>query len=176
MSNWTAPTILAELCAPERQVEILATFWKKAPAPTRTAALQLLARAMRFREVTLRKAPPPKKAAWALKRLRDPSLEQVFREALLAWHMEHARPLMSACLDSWGVPHEDGVVEAEEYELPDSAGMAERLDGLRADWPDEDLALYFAAAGLVMGEERPEWRDGLWPMVDTLRGDSATEG
>ena len=67
---WTARRILKELADADRRRIILTHFWKHAEQQHRMVVQMHLARAMNFREETIRKMPPEKKAdllarAWA---------------------------------------------------------------------------------------------------------------
>ena len=59
---WNARRILKELADPDRRRTILTHFWKHADAHHRAVVQAHLARAMNFREETIRKMPPEKKA------------------------------------------------------------------------------------------------------------------
>jgi hypothetical protein len=167
-TTWNTRRILTELCSPELRSEIALSFWRHATPEARRNAVPLLAKAIRFRDQKVKEAPPAKKAAWTVSRLHDPDLATLWTEALAVFHLTERRPLMAACLDAWGVPHEDGIVEAEGYAFPEPAALAATVPGLRETYKPADLAVYFATAGLVMGHDDPRWREATWPAVDSL--------
>ena len=166
MPEWSARRILKEIAGPEERKAILTTFWKEADEHARHGALAVLARSFHFREQSLRKAPAEKKAELLAGRLGAPDLEETFELALLAWHTARERDLMAAFLDRWGVPHEGGLIEAEDYEIPSGDEVARSAEELEPQFSRSRILLYLASIGLLMGESRPEWRDATWPVVD----------
>lgn len=160
---WTVRRILTELCDLERRQAIALAFWRHASGEERSAAITRLAQAMRFREVALRKAPAEKRADWLLARLADPRLAHLFEVALVAYHTNQAKELLAACLDRWGVPHQDGLIEVEDPPVPSAEAVVASLPELEERFPRRDLLLYLASAGLLMG---PGWAEATWPAVD----------
>ncbi len=163
---WTARRILKEIATPDERREILASFWRSADETARHLALAHLAKALHFREQTLKKAPAEKKGDLLASRLGAPELEETFEVALMNWHTTNARDLMVAFLDRWGVPHENGVIEADAYRVPDTNAVEAALEELQGTWPLRKILLYLASAGLLMGEALPAWREATWPVVD----------
>lgn len=163
---WTARRILKEIATPDARREILTAFWRHADETARLVALAHLAKALRFREQTLRKSPPEKKADLLASRLGAPELEETFEAALMTYHTTAARELMTDFLDRWGVPHEEGVIQADDYAIPDEAAVERAIDELKGKWPLRTVLLYLASAGLLMGEGLPAWREATWPAVD----------
>lgn len=173
-TTWTTRRILTELCDPERRLEIARCFWRHATPDARRAAVGVLAKAIRFRDQKVKEAPVEKKAAWSAARYQDPDLATLWTEALAVFHVTERGELMSACLDAWGVPHEAGIVESEEYPFPEPEVLGATIPSLAEQHPARDLALYLATAGLVMGHDDPRWRAATWPAVDVLVGEAAT--
>lgn len=157
----TARQIVTEIASPERRVKILTEFWKSADAQAKALATAHLAKSMRFREETIRKATPEKKAEWLSSRAGAPELEHAFEVALMAYHTRHARDLMSAFLDEWQIPHEEGSIEVDDYEPPTKAKVADARQKLSDRFGDEEMRLYLASAGLIMGEADPRWREAM---------------
>src|SRR5689334_19395608 len=96
---WTARRILKELTDPERRKRVLTAFWKHGDAQTRAAAGVQLARAMHFRDETIRKMAPEKKADLLASRIASPEFEQHFEVALMHYHTHEANQMMGAFLD-----------------------------------------------------------------------------
>lgn len=166
MSEWTARRILKEIASPAERLAILTAFWKEADETSRLVATATLANALRFREQTLRKSPAEKKAELLASRIGAPDLEETLEVALMTWHTGHGRGMMAAFLDRWGVPHNEGLIEVEEYEVPSRPQVESAVGELDSKFPLREILLYLASVGLLMGEGMPEWREATWPVVD----------
>lgn len=164
MSDWTARRILKELADPDRRKRILIDFWRHADATAKAIANAQLAKALRFREESLRKMPADKKAELLASRITSPEFEQTLEAALMQYHTHEENAMMAAFLDRWNVPHNNGSIEVEDYKTP-------TLDEVRSAARDldsfdrRDVAIYLASAGLLMGDA---WRAATWPVVDEL--------
>ncbi|MHB0970725.1 MAG: hypothetical protein ACYC7A_19340 [Thermoanaerobaculia bacterium] len=164
--SWSAKRILAELCDGERRNAVLVAFWKGADDMHRRLAAAHLAKQMHFREETIRKASPEKKAEWLGARVGTPELQEFGEAALLAYHTKNARAMMAAFLDSWGIPHADGSIEADDYTPPTREAVLNAVASLEGQFPLDEIILYLATAGLLMGQA---WQEATWPVVDDLR-------
>lgn len=162
---WTARRILKELVDPDRRRAILASFWKHGETHARLMAQMHLAKALHFRDETIRKMPPEKKADLLASRIGVPEFDQFLEMGLMAWHTHNANKMMAAFLDRWGVPHNDGSIEADEYPVPSADQVRDAAKALEGEYDKRDIALYLATAGLLMGEE---WRESTWAVVDSL--------
>ncbi len=81
----------------------------------------------------------------------------------MQYHTNEAKPLMSAFLDEWKVPHVDGSIETDDYTTPDAGKVRAAVTALEGKFEANDMLLYLATAGLLMGDD---WRAGTWPVVD----------
>lgn len=162
---WTARRILKELAGPDGRRTILTAFWKWGDNHARLMAQMQLAKALHFRDETIRKMPPEKKADLLASRLASPEFDQFLEIALMQHHTREKSALMAAFLDRWNIPHENGSIEAEEYTPPDADQVRAAVNALRGEFDEADIALYLATAGLLMAGE---WRDATWPVVDEL--------
>ncbi len=65
---------------------------------------------------------------------------------LIAYHLEHQRPMMGAFLDLLGIAHEDGLIKDEDAE---DARCRDARQGVWPRWspnyPKADVARYFWA-------------------------------
>ena len=165
MPEWTARRILKELADGDRRRAVLADFWRHADATSRQGAQRFLAKALSFREVSLRKLPPERRAELLASRLTSPDAEPYAEEALVVYHTRQATALMGAFLDRWGIPHQDGAIVGEETTAPDGAQVREAVAALAGGFERGDIRLYLATAGLVMGDA---WRAATWPVVDEM--------
>lgn len=167
---WTARRILKDLTDPDHRHRILVSFWKHAEPASRLLASAQLAKALHFREETLKKMPAEKRADLLASRIGVPEFDQFFETVLLTFHTHHAAAMMAAFLDRWGVPHANGSIEADEYKVPSVQQVRDAVNEL-SSFDRRDVALYLASAGLLMGEE---WRAATWPVVDEISVASAT--
>jgi hypothetical protein len=108
---------------------------------------------------------PDKKADLLASRIGVGEFDQFLEVALMQYHTHHATAVMSAFLDRWGVPHENGSIEAEEYKVPDAETVRAAVREFEGQYDKRDVALYLATAGLLMADE---WREATWPVVDEL--------
>jgi hypothetical protein len=87
--------------------------------------------------------------------------DAIVARALVAYHLEHQRPMMSAFLDMLGIAHDNGLIADEIVTKPDD----ERLRGAGAElatkFPVDDVSLYFA----TLISQDPETWGGLQPLV-----------
>ena len=164
MTTWDARHILRQLADSPRRREILSAFWKHGEAPSRAAATAQLAKTLHFREETIRKMPPEKKAELLASRVGMPEFEEVMEMALMHYHTHNAGTMLAAFLDAWGIPHKNGEIEVDEYTPPTADAVRKAVEQL-TQFDRRDVAIYLAAAGLLMGDA---WREGVWPVVDEL--------
>ena len=160
---WTARRILKELADAERRKRILTAFWRFGDDSARAVAAVQLARALHFRDETVRKMPPEKKAELLAGRTGAPEFEQAFETALMLYHTHEQREMLGAFLDQWNVPHVNGSIEADDYTPPTAAAVRESVAALGDRFDKRDVAIYLAAAGLLMGGA---WQEATWPVVD----------
>ena len=162
---WTARRILKELADTDHRRRVLVAFWRYAEPHSKLLAAAHLARALHFREESLRKMPVEKKADLLASRIGAPEFEQILEEALMQYHTHEQKPMMGAFLDRWNVPHSDGSIDADDYNAPDSAAIRAAVKELGETYHRRDVAMYLATAGLLMAEK---WREATWPVVDEL--------
>lgn len=162
---WSARRILKEIADPDRRRAILAAFWKHGETHSKLMAQTQLAKALHFRDETIRKMPPDKKADLLASRIGAPEFDQFLEMALMNYHTHHANEMMGRFLDKWSIPHENGSIEADEYPIPNADKVRTAVKELEGEYDKRDVALYLATAGLLMGDE---WRDSAWAVVDEL--------
>src|SRR5450756_1749592 len=116
----------------ERRAEASAAFWNDEEESVEQQAEALLAMAthFRFRPKTVRMLPLDKKVRYlaSLPALSD----SVAGRALVAYHLAHQRPMLSAFLDALGISHDNGVLNAEEHKAPEADRLKEAAVTLRA--------------------------------------------
>jgi hypothetical protein len=161
---WTARRILKELADADRRRAILATFWKTADLQHRMIVQMQLAKSLHFREETIRKMPPEKKADLLASRIGVPEFDQYLEMALMTYHTTAKNEMLGAFLDRWNVPHENGSIESDDYKVPSADDVRAAANEL-TQFDRVDVKIYLATAGLLMADE---WRDSTWPVVDAL--------
>lgn len=160
---WTARRILKDLADPDRRRAILIAFWKNADPQHRMIVQMQLAKALHFRDETIRKMPVEKKADLLASRIGFPEFDQYLEMALMQYHTTQKTEMMAAFLDKWGVPHENGSIESDDYKVPTPDEVRAATKELSYD--PADVKIYLATAGLLMADQ---WRDATWPVVDEM--------
>jgi hypothetical protein len=161
---WTARRIVKELADPDRRRRILVAFWRFGDDTAKLVAVATLAKALHFREESIRKMPVEKKADLFASRATAPEFEQALDTALMHYHTHEQSALLGAFLDQWKIPHVNGSIEAEEYAAPSVDQVRDAVRELDT-FPRRDVAIYLASAGLLMGDD---WRAATWPVVDEM--------
>ncbi|MFM8532494.1 MAG: hypothetical protein ACKOEC_02710, partial [Acidimicrobiia bacterium] len=64
---------------------------------------------------------------------------------VIAYHLEHQRPMMGAFLDLLGIAHEDGLIKDEEPKKPEDATLDKAVRELSTKYPKDAVARYFWA-------------------------------
>ena len=167
---WTARRILKELTDTDQRKRVLSAFWRWAEPHSTVLATAHLAKALHFRDETLKKMPVEKKSDLLGSRLGSPDFEEFFEMALMQHHTHEKNAMMAEFLDRWSIPHRDGTIEGDDYKRPAADEVRAAASDLASKYDRRDIALYLAAAGLLMDDE---WRAATWPVVDELTG--ATE-
>jgi hypothetical protein len=134
-------------------------LWKKMSAERRLAAAELfwsddqsteqqieavgaLAAHMKFRPKSVIALPLDKKAKY-LATLPTVS-DTVAARALVNYHLDRQRPMMGAFLDLLGIAHDQGLINEENASKPDADKLKTAAADLAAQYPKEDVALYFS--------------------------------
>ena len=162
---WDSRRILKELADTDRRRKILSAFWRYSDTTQKAIVTAQLARALHFREETLRKLPLEKKADLLGSRIGAPEFDQYLEMALMNYHTHQQNEMMAAFLDRWQIPHNNGSIEVDEYPTPDTNAVREAVNELQGRYDKRDIALYLASAGLLMGGG---WRESVGPVVDEL--------
>jgi len=119
-------------------------FWSDDQAALEQAeAVALIARQIKFRPKSVLSLPVEKKARH-LAGLAQVS-DLLAARLLIAYHLEHQRPMMGAFLDALGIAHDDGLIKDESPKAPDAATLDKGVKELAAKYPKPDVARYFWA-------------------------------
>lgn len=161
---WNARRIIKELADSDRRRRILVAFWRFGDDTAKIMATAQLAKALHFREESIRKMPVEKKADLFASRAAGPEYEQALDAALMQYHTHEQSALLAAFLDQWKIPHVNGSIEVDDYAAP-SVDQVRAAVGALDTFQPRDVAIYLASAGLLMGDE---WRAATWPVVDEM--------
>lgn len=162
---WTARRILKELADADHRRRILAAFWKHSDATQRLLVQAQLARSLKFRDETIRKMSPEKKAELLAGRIGISEFDQPIEVALMQYHTHEKATMLAAFLDRWKVPHENGSIETDDYTPPTIDQVREAAKELAPEYGMQDVLVYLATAGLLM---EGDWREATWPVVDEM--------
>lgn len=147
---------------PETRLAAAAAFWRDAEAvEQQTEAAALLARRLNFRMRSVQALPVDRRAKF-LAQVPDVS-DTLAGRALVAYHFETARPLMSAFLDALAIPHDHGLITDEHAQAPEPARLAAGVEALRASFPQADVDLYLRTL-LALDAETWTGLDALLPI------------
>ncbi len=137
------PLELWKSLSPERKLVAAAAFWQDDGALAEQAeAVTLIAQRIKFRPKSVLSMSADRKAR-RLAALAGLS-EAVAARLLVSYHLEQQRPLMSRFLDLLEIPHEDGLISEEEFAAPSADQLRVAAQTLAAEYPPEDVALYFS--------------------------------
>jgi hypothetical protein len=126
----------------DQRVSAAGAFWRDEQAALEHAeAVALIARQIKFRPKSVLALPVEKKARHLA------SLGQVSdllaARLLVAYHLEHQRPMMGAFLDALGIAHDEGLIKDESPTAPEAVKLDAAVAALSAAYPKADVARYF---------------------------------
>lgn len=147
---------------PDKRLAAADAFWRdersqEIHAP-RAEAIVIIAKRLNFRGKSVQALTVEKRAKY-LAQMTDIS-ESIATHALIAYHFAAQRPLMGAFLDAVGIPHEDGLITAEQVDAPDRAKLAAAAEQVQGAFPTDDLEIYLRTLLILDGET--------WKALDTL--------
>lgn len=126
---------------------------EKGGSAHRQMADAAIARAIRFREVSVRGLPPLRRAEHLARSVRPD--DRLASALLLALHLELRRPLLAAFLDALGIPHEQGaILEDHETAPPPPERLAAAAIELFSRFPEDHVEIYFAS---LLAMDRETW-------------------
>lgn len=105
-------------------------------------AVALIASHMKFRTKSVLGLPPEKRVKYlsTLPTITD----AIVARALVSYHLERQRPMMSAFLDELGITHENGLIADETVAAPAPEKLSAAAKALAGKFPIEDVRLYFS--------------------------------
>jgi hypothetical protein len=105
-------------------------------------AVALIAAHMKFRTKSVLGLPAEKRIKYltTLPTISD----SIVARALVSYHLERQRPMMSAFLDELGIAHENGLIADETVAAPAPEKLSAAAKALAGKFPIEDVRLYFS--------------------------------
>jgi hypothetical protein len=153
MSGEERPSRVWRQMPVEARTSAAAAFWRdEQTALEQAEAVALIARQIKFRPKSVLALPVEKKAKH-LAGLAQVS-DLLAARLLVAYHLEHQRPMMGAFLDALGIAHEDGLIKDESPKAPDAATLDKAVATLAAAYPKPDVARYFWT---LLWQDRETW-------------------
>ena len=140
----------------ERRIEAADLFWNdEHSADQQMEAVAAIASHMKFRARSVLTLAPDKRAKY-LAQLPNVS-DAIAARALVNFHLERQRPMMSAFLDLAGIAHEDGLITEENIPKPDAVKVKAAAKALAEQFPADEVSLYLA----TLVSQDPETWDSL---------------
>jgi hypothetical protein len=127
----------------ERRLAVAEPFWTdEQSAEQQAEAIAAIAARMKFRTKSVLALPLEKRVKYlaTLPAISD----TIVSRALVAYHLEQQRPMMSAFLDSLGIAHDNGLIAEDAAPKPDAATLRTAAADLATKFPPDDVALYLA--------------------------------
>ena len=113
------PTRVWKRLSPERRLAVAEPFWSDEQSTEQQAeAIAAIALRMKFRTKSVLALPLAKRVKY-LSTLPTIS-DAIVARAMVAYHLEQQRPMMSAFLDSLGITHENGLIADETLPTQDA--------------------------------------------------------
>ena len=146
----------------ERRQLAAQDFWTdEQSADQQIEAVGAIAGAMKFRPKSVIGLPLERKAKYLASLPVMP--DTIAARALVAYHLEHQRPMMGAFLDALGITHENGLISEEEVPTLEPEKVRSAAAELADKFPAEDVALYFS----TLVSQDPETWDELIKLPQT---------
>ncbi len=137
------PSQLWKQMSHERRLQAADAFWRDENGFSEQGeVLAAIAQRIKFRVKSVVALPIARKAQYLLA-LPGVS-ELVAARLLVAYHIQHQRPMMGAFLDALGIAHDAGLIADESVTPPAPATLREAVRAIAAAYPAEDVALYLA--------------------------------
>lgn len=136
------PSRIWKRLPPARRAELAELFWNdEQSAEQQVEACAAIAGHMKFRPKTVLALPVEKKVHYLTRLPNVP--DTVAARALVSYHLERQRGMMSDFLDSLGIAHDSGLINDDEVVKPEGAALQESAAALVGRYPAEDVSLYF---------------------------------
>jgi hypothetical protein len=137
------PTRLWKRLPVERRQIVAESFWNdEESTEQQIEAVAAIAARMKFRTKSVLALPLDKRVRYlaTLPTISD----SIVARALVAYHLERQRPMMSAFLDALGIKHENGLIAEDTAPKPDAEALQKASADLATKFPAEEVSLYFS--------------------------------
>jgi hypothetical protein len=137
----------------ERRVQAAEAFWREEDGvEQQVEAMALLAKHLKARPKFVQGLPVERLARYLA---HYPAMPDILAARLLvSYHLAHQRPMLRAFLDAIGLPHEDGLINAELEAAVDKDRLAAGVAALEAGFPKGDVSLYLAT---LLAQDPDTW-------------------
>jgi hypothetical protein len=140
----------------ERRIDAAGLFWDdEHSAEQQVEAVSAIASHMKFRPRSVLSLAPDRRAKY-LAQLPAIS-DTIAARALVNYHLERQRPMMSAFLDLLGIAHENGLITEENVAKADPAKVQQAVKDLTEKFPADEVSLYLS----TLVSQDPETWDAL---------------
>lgn len=136
------PSRLWKRMTRDQRVIVARAFWKDGnAADDQIQAALVIAQQKKFRPKTVVALDEERKA---LHLASIPALpDNLAAKALVIYHLNEQRPMMSAFLDALGLPHENGLIQ-DESPKPDREKIAPAAGKIAEMFPADHVSLYLS--------------------------------
>ena len=139
-----------------RRIDAAGLFWDdEHSAEQQVEAVSAIASHMKFRPRSVLSLAPDRRAKY-LAQLPAIS-DTIAARALVNYHLERQRPMMSAFLDLLGIAHENGLITEENVAKADPAKVQQAVKDLTEKFPADEVSLYLS----TLVSQDPETWDAL---------------
>jgi len=164
------PSRLWKTLAPETRQAAAVAFWRDDSAddvPLQHAeAIVAIAKRMNFRPKSVRALPEERRARLLAQMIDVP--DAVATRALIAYHFQTQRPMMSAFLEALGIAHDQGLITTETVAPPTREALRRAAGRLRETFAEPEIRLYFQTLQALDGET--------WANLDDFSGPAGAPG
>lgn len=126
----------------ERRLAAAESFWADEQSTEQQAeAIAAIAAHMKFRAKSVLALSDEKRIKYltTLPTISD----SIVARALVAYHLDHQRPMLGAFLDALGIAHENGLIAEDTVPKPDAGALRAAAADLATTFSAEDVWLYF---------------------------------
>ena len=142
MSDEMRPAKLWRSLPTDVKVAAATAFWADEQAALeQTEAVALIARQIKFRPKSVITLSIDRKARHLAGMAQVSDL--LAARLLVAYHLQHQRPMMARFLDLLGIAHEEGLITEESPAAPPPEKLDEAAKTLASEFPKADVSRYF---------------------------------